>query len=46
MTEVLRTVRGLWSRLSLFFNTLYLWTVVFSLVVSYHDFLVLFAPTS
>jgi hypothetical protein len=33
---------------SLFFNTLYLWTAVFvsPLVISYHDFLVLFAPTS
>jgi hypothetical protein len=29
---------------SLFFNTLYLWTVAFvSFGVSYHDFLVLFA---
>jgi hypothetical protein len=33
---------------SLFFNTLYLWTADFvsALVISYHDFLVLFAPTS
>jgi hypothetical protein len=35
---------------SLFFNTLYLWTTAFvshlMIVISYHDFLVLFAPTS
>jgi hypothetical protein len=32
---------------SLFFNTLYLWTPTYvsPLVVSYHDFIVLFAPT-
>jgi hypothetical protein len=32
---------------SLFFNTLYLWTASFisPLVISYHDFLVLFAPS-
>jgi hypothetical protein len=33
---------------SLFFNTLYLWTTDFvsPLVISYHDFIVLFAPTN
>jgi hypothetical protein len=33
---------------SLFFNILYLWTPAFVslLVISYNDFLVLFAPTS
>jgi hypothetical protein len=33
---------------SLFFNTLYIWIAVFvsSLVISYHDFLVLFVSTS
>jgi hypothetical protein len=46
MIEVLRTVRGLWRRLSLYFsNTLYLWTAAFvsPLVISYHHFLILFA---
>jgi hypothetical protein len=33
---------------SLFFNTLYIWTVAYisPLMISYHDFLILFAPTS
>jgi hypothetical protein len=33
---------------SLFFNTLYLWTVahVFPLAISYHDFLVFYVPIS
>jgi hypothetical protein len=46
MIEVLRIVRGLWKRLSLFFNILYLWTAafVYPLVISYHNFLTLFAP--
>jgi hypothetical protein len=45
---VLRIARGLWRTLSIFFNTLYLWiaTYVSLLVISYHDLLVLFTPTS
>jgi hypothetical protein len=33
---------------SFFFNTLYLWTVAYvsPLVISYYDFLILFAPTT
>ena len=33
---------------SLFFYTLYLWTIafVFPLVISYHDFIVLFSPSN
>jgi hypothetical protein len=33
---------------SLFFNTLYLWTVAFvsHLMINYHDFLVIFTPTN
>jgi hypothetical protein len=33
---------------SLFFNTLYLWTAAFvsPLLISYHDFLIIFAPPS
>jgi len=33
---------------SLFFNTLYVWTtaLVSPLVINYHDFFVLFAPTN
>jgi hypothetical protein len=49
MIQALRTLRELWRRLkSLFFNTLYPWTSAFVslLVISYHNFLVLFAPTS
>jgi hypothetical protein len=48
MIEVLKTVRGLWMIKSLFFNTLYFWTVAFDsfLVINLHEFLVLFAHTS
>jgi hypothetical protein len=40
--------RTLDQKKSLFFNTLYLWTATYvsPLVISYHDFLVLCAPTS
>jgi hypothetical protein len=33
---------------SLFFNTMYLWTIAFvsPLVISYHNFLFLFTPTN
>jgi hypothetical protein len=49
MIEVLRTARGLWRRLSLYFSThCILGTAAFVslLVISYHDFLVLFDPFS
>ena len=44
MIEVLRTLEEIKS---LFFNTLYLWTIAFvsPLVIRYLDFLVLFAST-
>jgi hypothetical protein len=48
MIEVLRTVSGLWRRLSLYFSRHCFWTAafVFPLVISYYDFLVLFISTS
>jgi hypothetical protein len=49
MIEILRTMIGLVKEIkSLFFNTLYLWTVAFAflLVISFHNFLVLFAHTN
>jgi hypothetical protein len=49
MIEVLRTSRELLRRLSFyFFDTLYLLLAVYfsPMVISYHDFLVLFASTS
>jgi hypothetical protein len=46
--SVVDRVRTLEEIKSLFFNALYLWITafVFPLVISYHDFLVLFALTS
>jgi len=40
--------RNLEELKSFFFNTLYLWTTAYisPLVISYHDFLILFAPAS
>jgi hypothetical protein len=40
--------REMWWRLSLFFYTLYflIAAFVYPLVISYHDFLVLFSPSS
>jgi hypothetical protein len=49
MIEVLRTVNGLWKRLSLYFSILCIFRqllLFFFFVVSYHNFLVLFVPTS
>jgi hypothetical protein len=48
MIEVFRTVKGLWRILSFYFSIPCLVTTAFvsPLVISYHDFLVLFAPIS
>jgi hypothetical protein len=47
MIKVLRIISTLKEIKSLFFNTVYLWTIAFisPMVISHHDFLVLFALT-